>query len=468
MKFFSRGQKSIAICIFDNVPKSQTGWAREITKNLADQLIYKFYAAGFDIFIGIDEDELLRETAELNYSHTVIISACTSLLLNDNLIANIEEHCQQWFAISGHVLDRGDDYYELHHQFYIVNLDEYRELNFPLIGQEQNIDHEQLVPIRSQESVHDNYVPLWISAGTVCKKYNRKCHGWNILSKLLASNKKIIDIGQAIRNSKKYFYPEYDHVFQREISELYYLQFFAVNFVPGYNSDSVIKNVDFDGPLKKYVTVGSGFNWIKNIRNLEFRDDTELYFIDISPNALALTRTLIEEFDGVDYVEFYREFIKKYMPHGRIHMNEAYLDSLKKFWTEFREEFSDFDSWWKIVKKLKYNFININFMGSYEFDWIELDESTVVNFSDLYTHGPHVFLHPLKYRIYQENNLISKLKEKNENVYLIMSSRATDGFRNSIDRRLCGRAKEFELTDINQLKEPFWHLGEWNSPKILR
>lgn len=468
MKFCSRGQKSIAICIVDNVPDPQSGWAREITKNLADQLIYKFFAAGFDIFIDKDEDQLLNETANENYSHAVVIAACTSLLLNDNLIAAIEDRCRESFALSGHILDRKDEYYELHHQFYIVNLYEYKSLDRPLIGQPEKSSHEQIIPVRSEDNIHDDYVPLWIAAGTNIKRYESKQHGWNIISKVLLQNKKIVDLGSRIRNSKQYFYPEYDHVFQREISELYYLQFFAVNFVPGYNSDTVIDNIHFSSPLKKYVTVGSGFNWIKNIQNLNFNDDTELYFVDISSNALLLTRNLIEQFDGKDYVDFYKSFIDNYMPHGRIRMNTDYLNNLENNWIEFRKEFPEFEESWNRIRKLKHTFVNINFMGDYEFDWIEIDDSTLFNLSDLYTHGPHAFLHSLKYRVYQENNLLCKLKEKNEDAYLIMSSRATDGFRKNIDRRLFGQIKDFELTDINLLQEPFWHNGEWKSPKILR
>lgn len=468
MKFHYRGQKLIAICIVDNVSDSQTGWSREITKNLADQLIYKFSAAGFDIFIGDNEDQLLNETAAEDYTHSVMISACTSMLLNDNLISNIEEHCKKTFAISGHILDRFDEYYELHHQFYIINLQEFKNLNYPVIGNNEESLHEQVVPLRSQENVHDNYVPLWISAGTEIKKYISKRHGWNIISKVLSADKKIIDIGYDIRNSKQYFYPEHDHVFQREISELYYQQFFSINFVPGYNSDTIIENIDFDLPIKQYVTVGSGFNWIKNIKNLNFTDDTKLYFVDISSNALALTRDLIDNFDGKDYVTFYRSFISKYMPHGRIQMNDRYLENLEMSWIKFLKEFPEFDECWHKVKKLNAHFININFMGEFNFDWINPDEHTLINVSDLYTHGPHAFLHPLKYRVYQENNLISKLKEINDKIYLVMSSRSTDGFRSNIDRRLFGRVRDFDLTDINQLNEPFWHAGEWYSPKILR
>jgi hypothetical protein len=72
----------------------------------------------------------------------------------------------------------------------------------------------------------------------------------------------------------------------------------------------------------------------------------------------------------------------------------------------------------------------------------------------------------LKYRISCENSLLLKLKNKDPNITLMMTSRASDGYYQS-ERKLFGKVEEFNLTDINQLTKLPWHIYDWASSKIL-
>jgi hypothetical protein len=90
-----------------------------------------------------------------------------------------------------------------------------------------------------------------------------------------------------------------------------------------------------------------------------------------------------------------------------------------------------------------------------------------MNLSDLFNHVPFVFTQSLKYRIACENRLLNKLRDHDPKITLMLTSRASDGFRHNPERGLIGTVDMFDLTDINELKKAPWHITDWNSPKLL-
>ena len=140
-KFRTEKKKPIVCCILDILDNCQSGHAKEICINLTDFLIHRFDLHEYDIFISKNEDELLQTAANDGYSHAVVISAGTSLGLSDRLFSAIENSCKDDFFIAGHILDRNDHSYykknacfELHQQFYIVNLTDYKDVGSPTVG----------------------------------------------------------------------------------------------------------------------------------------------------------------------------------------------------------------------------------------------------------------------------------------------------------------------------------------------
>ena len=148
---------------------------------------------GYDVYIGKDQNELLKAAQEDGfYSHAVIIASGTSLKLSDRLFPAVEALCKKEFFVAGHILDRETSYYELHHQFYVVNLAEYASLNCPVVNQPEENPHSQIAPLRSDELIQGDYdLPAWIKPGTMLKTYERKKHGCDIITVGLANNKPI-------------------------------------------------------------------------------------------------------------------------------------------------------------------------------------------------------------------------------------------------------------------------------------
>lgn len=291
-KFRTKKQRPIVFCILDIIDNCQSGESREVCVNLTDFLINRIDRRDYDIYISKDEDELLAEVSRNGYTHAVVVSAGTSLGLSERLFDAIENQCKEDFFIAGHILDRKEHSYykknacfELHKQFYIINLDQYRELDCPVVGYEEWTEYQQIAPLRSEEYLYnDPEIPAWIKKGTEMHTYSVKLHGWNILNIALENDKKLLTLNQQIRDSKKYLYYEYDHVFLSQVTQVKQNHFFAMNFFAGWNSDQLKENLEFKGPVEQYATVGIGFNWIKNLQLVGFTEDTRIIFTDINYN----------------------------------------------------------------------------------------------------------------------------------------------------------------------------------------
>jgi len=466
-KFKLEKKKSIVCCILDVINNCKSGYAKEVCVNLTDFLIHRFDLKGYDILISKDEDALLNAAADEGYQHAVIIAAGTSLGLSDRLFGAIEAQCNEDFFIAGHILDRGDHSYyknacfELHQQFYIINLKDYNNLSRPLVGTEEWVEYQQLAPVRSVESLYnDPEIPAWVHKGTELKTYSVKLHGWNILNVGLENDKKILTLNEEIRVSKKYLYYEYDHVFLKELLQIKNYHFFGVNFFAGWNSDGIRYSLPFEGPVDQYATVGIGFNWIKNLQLVGFTNSTKVIFTDINHNCLMFMKKMVDEWDGKDYAEFYWKN-KPMLPNNAPHISENYKEQVQNQWEQFLLTIDDWDTLWAQVKTLTYDYILIDYTAAFNFDWLEPGRRTLLNLSDLYNHSPLIASTSVKYRIACENMLFQKLKNKDPNVVLMLTSRAADGFWRERNEQHYDKVGNFVYTDIKDLKTPDWHKEDW-------
>jgi len=469
LKFKTDKKKSIVYCILDTIDNCQSGYSREICINLTDFLIHRIDLHGYDLLIGKDENELLTTASEDGYKYAVIISAGTSLGLSDRLFESIENQCKNDFFIAGHIIDRnGNDYYkenagiELHQQFYIVNLSDYQQLENPIVGNELWEENKQLAHVRSTEFMfNDPRLPEWIKQGSEFKTAQVKLHGWNIINQGLANNKNIVQLSQDVRSSKRYLYYEYDHVFLTRVADIKYYQFFGMNFFAGWNSDELQDTLSFVGPVDQYATVGIGFNWIKNLELAGFTKDTKVIFTDINHNCLMFMKKMVEEWDGNNYADFYWSH-KPMLPNNSPYISETYKDQTADQWNKFLATIDNWPSLWNKIKQLTYEYILIDYTASFNFDWLEENQRTVLNLSNLYNHSPFVAGLSLKYRIACENQLIQKLQKKDPNIFLMLSSRAADGFWKT-NRMLVDTVSNFTYTDILKLKTPRWHNEDWTN-----
>jgi len=396
--FKSQGNKKIAFCCVDNINTYTSGWTKELIKNISDYTISNVIGKGYDLFQGFDENALLTNTANLDYEYAVVFSTGTEFINGSNFFNAIDTLTNTDFFIAGHVLDRGDAYYELHHQCYFVNLKTYKELGYPLVGQQRLGDvHHQETPWRSTTNWHDDYTPKEVSAGhKMSQRYNHKCHGWYILKVAFENNLQVLVFNESIRNNKKHYYPENQNEFLKHSEWLIARQnYCASTFVHTENTDQTILAYQ---KFTQVLTPASGTNY-KNL--ISDSEKSTVIFYDYNPSALDYWRSQVTDSDMVTY-----------------------------------------------------KFVQLDLLGPIDLSTV-LDTSnnnTFINFSNIFCYEGTAAFASLQFRLYKENQLVDHIRELMPEAHVHFSARAASGFATMNGNRV-------ELSD---LQCPTWHMnGEW-------
>jgi hypothetical protein len=352
---FNPGWKTdIAFCFVDNARTYQSN-IREFMKNQADGTLANIYNKGWTVYQWIDEDSLIRHASNKGHKWAVVFSTGTEFINGTSFFDEILKLIKQNFFIAGHILDRGDAYYELHHQCYLINLEIYKDLGCPAIGkQELGAIHTQEEPNRSDDNYHDFYTPTSVNRGWGERTYNHKCHGWNILSIALAKDCPLVVFDNSVRHNKKHFYPESLMEFNKHLSWAYHrLNYCHTTFVHTSNTEIVHL------PVKQYdqiVTPASGA-WFTNY---------------VSDNATVIM---------YDY-------------------NQASLD----YWQEHAPS----------IKNVRYRFVLCDLLGegSLADHILPAIPNTLVNLSNIFNYEGTTFFYSLEYRKFKELELVQAINDK--------------------------------------------------------
>lgn len=393
----------IAFCFVDNTSQIQDNFCKEIIKNQSDYTISNLVLKKYNVYQSSDENSILNYVSNLDYTHALVFSTGTEFINGGNFFNYLDALIKEDFFVAGHILDRGDAYYELHPQCYLINLNYYKKYNRPFIGtQELCSKHTQKIPQRSKENYHDNYTPLWVSHGIETKIYNHKCHGWNILQVAFENKLTVKVFNDDIRNNKKHLYPESKKDFLQNLNWIYFRETYAATeLIHLENTEN--KSLDINKKFNQIVIPASG------VLYTDLVDEGRIIFYDYNDNALNYWKDKLHRKPNIEYV-----FVK------------ANLLS-------------------------KNNLI----------DYISPDYDSLINLSNIFCYEGTSCLTPLYYRVHKENEIINLLKEKIPTSTINFSGRAASGFLENL--RMTGTCQEFEIIDIKQLKKPTWHYNlDWN------
>ena len=398
IKTFNGQSKSIVFCFVDNTHTYSSVWTRELIKNQSDFSITNITSKGYSVFQGQDEDTLLKYVAE-DYEYAVVFATGTEFINGSSFFDELNKLVNTDFFIAGHVLDRGDAYYELHHQCYVINLNNYKEYNFPEIGkQELGNAHTETMPVRSKENYHDNYTPTWVCHGDTPNTYNHRCHGWNIICESFKRERPILVFTDVIRNSKKHFYPENQVEFLKHSEWLYARHnYCSTEFVHTSNTDWSNSRLS---SIRQVFTPASGMWWMDHIDTI---NSVNVVMYDYNQKALDYWQVNAPQLPNVDYT-----FIK--------------LDLLTD-----PIDLSAFDT--------------------------TLD--TLINLSNIFAYEATAPFYSLEYRLHKENAAIISIKEALPNAVISFSARACTGF---IDAMLIGDIRPIKIQELNK---PSWHNEDW-------
>lgn len=470
MDYLVRKQKNIAYCILNKIPTQQSSTSQEIARNLSDFFLSCIIDRGYDIFIDENSDTLLKRVAnDKYYTHAVVVVTGTHTGLSERLFEAVENKCLEHFTVAGHILDRSkfEGYYEIHEQFFITNMDEYRRLNCPDMGQTKwHEEHIKIEPIRSEEIVDDNpEIPMTIQLGTKEKAYKHKMHGHNLIDIGLKNNAKFVDIGTKIRASKKYLYYEYEHVFHQNVPEIFNYELISNNIPAPWNTDDPISFEHFNIKVDHFISTGTGLNWIYNLAKLGYHANTKITFIDKSFAVLDFMKNLIEKWNGINYPEFYIQNLK-FIPDSFMY-DKDYLEQIARDnWTKFLKEFPDFEKIWNEIKNLKYEFKIIDLFGNNKLDFIRDDDITFINVSNVFNFIANAHYASVKFRVSRENGLIAKLQKINGDIILHMPTRIGKFYKKDLsetDKISTAKVRDFAFWDINEFNSPPWQVDNWKS-----
>ena len=347
IEFNPNWRTNIAFCLVDNT-RTYTDGIRELIKNQADGVLANIYNKGYPVYQWLDEDVLLKHVASLGYTHAVVVSTGTEFTNGSNFFDALELLVQTDFLVAGHVLDRKDAYYELHHQCYVINLFHYNMLGQPLIGKQAlSVEHTQTQPFRTTNNYHDDYTPRAVVPGTKLVSYQHKCHGWNILSVAFDKNVPVMVFDHSIRDNKIHFYPESPDDFYKQLEWAYNrLNYCQDTFVHTSNTETIHLPVKH---YKQLVTPASG-----------------VWFIDyLAPGAKVVM---------YDY-------------------NDRSLD----YWKGLHPEFT---------------FVKCNLLSNDNLlEHIDTSiPDTLINLSNIFNYEGTVFFYSLAYRKYKESKLLDSIQ----------------------------------------------------------
>ena len=150
-------------------------------------------------------------------------------------------------------------------------------------------------PQRSNQNLHDDYTPLWVTPGETMTSHPVTEFGQGLIARQLQNNHSVVNWNTSARDLKFFLYKKLDlEVFQdyKNIAE---------------NQLWVFNNEPVDVVKKKtLLTPGSGLYWILNIVEPATQ---HIQIVDISRIQVKFCQALWNTWNGVDYGTFVWEFI---------------------------------------------------------------------------------------------------------------------------------------------------------------
>jgi hypothetical protein len=367
---FNPNDNPLAFCFIDNTHQYASAWTVELIKNLADFTISNLAGKDYSIYQSQNEEQALAHAIQQGHKYALVFSTGTEFINGRSFFNEIEKLIQTDFYVYGHILDRGDAYYELHNQCYLLNLERYQELGCPEIGQcELGTSHSQITPDRSTENFHDTYTPLWIKPGNSIRTYNHKLHGWNLVSAIMSAGGTISAFGDNIRNNKKHYYPENQKEFLKHVSWAYSrIEYCANEFVHYQNTEELFLD-EYD--YEKIITPASG-TWFFNFIHKE--KPVTVIFYDYNQKAL--------------------DYWKEHAPR---------------------------------INNVRYEYLKIDLLGQYSIDELiqPTDQKTLINLSNIFCYEGTAMFSSLEYRLHKENELLTHIPKTWK---VLFSGHSTEGF----------------------------------------
>lgn len=324
-------------------------------------------------------------------------------------------------ALIGHVLDRGDRYYELHDQSFVVNLDKLRQLDpsiryTPVPGVKNLMD-------RSEENFHGGYTPLWVSANGQQQFYDDPAPGADLVSACLTVGT-VRPYNREERRNKGYVYPENQEGFINTISRIESEMAYAKSRYYMFNTDSGLgERFTYMDRISRMVTPASGFLPFEMLRDMKPTDNFKFVFYDYSDTARWMYSYILNTWNGTDIHQLYQK-----LPASLI-SGPVDPDYISQQWGQMMDRFGGQSEWLSFFTKYRraHTIRTVDLFGDYNRpDFTETfvphADTTLYTISNIYWYAPTAILRPYEHRMRLLNEHLAYLKQHTPdiNVYFSM------------------------------------------------
>lgn len=385
------------------------------------------------IYDGNSIDTILNNATDGGYKY-IIFQSVGNLLYKSNIIFDIDEFINNnKFGFAGHILHWSEDkYYEIHPQFFILNLESYEKSGRPKFGEWD--DNKTMLPDveRSVENFHDHYTPLWIKhKGTSSiQRYTQR--GWSLFAGLIGNGFNVITLPENIRFNKLNLYfesegekfinslktmelgditnPNQKRIIQQNINITKNIWLFN-------SEDMLIPN---EGKFDIMSLPASGFKVLSILRDKKLTEDGKLLIYDFSEISLNWFKHF-KSFEGVDIINCIETFEGKenfkwlsQTTYGKFQKDVAFYDNLKNSIDFFGGE-DEFIRLWVEFKNMNVIFVQTNLIENRD----NLMEYYRKNEGRKFIHISNIFSTDLTITMYGLREIFKKMNDFLLECYLI-------------------------------------------------
>lgn len=457
-------ENGVGIGWLDLTDRIKNTTALAFSKNITEYWIQELANYGLKMSCFKGADEILSWAASEGLSYVIVAATGNNFSKRYNFIQELPEwlDSNKNFSVVGHILDKGDKYYELHHQFFMVNVNWWVDAGRPLVGQEENSQvWETLEPSRSEQNWHDGYTPHWISAGTTVKQYTGRRFGWNLISAALANGQVVNSFNEKQRDSKYYLYPEVDGDTHNKFYDVFdalqsYSHFVANTETP----PEPVTNVNFGGAI---CTAG-GITPLLVAWSAGLKPGDRLTIIDISPFALAVQRAVRETKSNFrNFKDDFYAILGKLNPEqmGAMFRADRNLDRMQEIINDLiaNKGLGDFiDNVWP---QLNVVYVNHNIFNTNGFKWIldrfNNNENVLIHLTNMLHYQNTAWVYDANSRYDIERQLFNMMAQKGMDRFYLYQNRpgVRVNWRMITPRQILADEKRF-LSKVKELEILPW------------
>lgn len=385
-----------------------------ITQNLLD-----FYSFKYRRIPQVQADEFVKLCNLAYDTGFKKLLICRQGIILRNFIEKSKEYWNNQYkdcVIVGHVLDRGEKWWQIHPQCLFLDLEWWVASGRPELGDKQD-GEEWIAPkigrsetTLGQQGQTYNPTDIWATGETI--KVKGRWEGYNLLRVAMEQGKKVGIWDNNLRDGKEYLYGEmmdhYEKLYQVG-HDLWDARWYCANTedLDTTRKDHICKTV--------YSTSG-GISPIANayINNLE--EGGRLVAYDIDPVAVHMQWYISNNWNGKNWSKFVNDYKKespiigsRYVCEKDLHFIDEYLEDLGE----------DFVKWWNTTyKTFNHEFRVLDLMSITKFknelksEMDEGDERKVfVEVSNAFNYEINSILYSKNIRLRIENDYLDFFKK---------------------------------------------------------